>query len=149
MRLETWTSIASLGLAAMFVTILLSFYNFLIGPNGGGPDRVVDPGALLYQEIFISAVPSLVLAGFVFFNTRMRGDKLAGIMLIGAGIVMIAGMAFATTQVPQIQRQYVVGGIDSAPYIFIAAGVGVAAIGGYLIAMSRKKIAHTDLDDLR
>jgi len=149
MKLETWTSIAALGLSAMFVTILLSFYNFLIGPDGKGPDRVVDPGALLYQEIFISAIPCLVLAGFVFFNSRTYGDRLAGLMLIGAGIIMIVGMAVATTMVPYIQRQYVVGGIDSAPYIFMVAGAGVVAVGGYLIAMSRKKIARTDLDDLR
>jgi hypothetical protein len=149
MKLETWTSIAALGLSAMFVTILLSFYNFLIGPNGGGPDRVVDPGALLYQEIFISAVPGLVLAAFVFFNARTHGDKLSGLVLMAAGIVMIVGMAFGTTMISHIQRQYVVGGIDSVPYIFMVAGAGVVAAGGYLVVMSRKKFAHTDLDDLR
>ncbi|HEX2614327.1 MAG TPA: hypothetical protein VHL10_02460 [Nitrososphaera sp.] len=149
MKLETWTSIAALGLSVMFVTILLSFYNFLIGPDGKGPDRVVDPGALLYQEIFISAVPCLVRAGFVFFNARTHGDKLAGLVLIAAGVVMIVGMAVGTPMVPHIQRQYVVGGIDSVPYIFMAAGAGVVGAGGYLVAMSRKKFAHTDLDDLR
>jgi hypothetical protein len=149
MKLETWTSIAALGLSAMFVTILLSFYNFLIGPNGGGPDRVVDPGALLYQEIFISAIPCLVLTGFVFFNAKARGDKPAGLMIIAAGIVMIVGMAIGTTMVPYIQRQYTVSGIDSVPYIFLVAGAGVVAAGGYLVAISRKKFAHTDLDDLR
>ncbi|HEX2558110.1 MAG TPA: hypothetical protein VHK86_07290 [Nitrososphaera sp.] len=149
MKLETWTSIAALGLSVMFVTILLSFYNFLIGPDGKGPDRVVDPGALLYQEIFISAVPCLVLAGFVFFNTKTHGDKLAGLVLIAAGSVMIVGMAVGTTMITHIQRQYVVGGIDSVPYIFIGAGTAVVAAGGYLVVMSRKKFAHTDLDDLR
>ena len=149
MKLETWTSIAALGLSVMFVTILLSFYNFLLGPNGEGPDRVVDPGALLYQEIFISAIPCLVLVGFVFFNARTHGDKPAGMIIIGAGIVMIVGMTVGTTMVPHIQRQYVIGGIDSVPYVFMVAGAVVVAVGGYLVAMCRKKFAHTDLDDLR
>jgi hypothetical protein len=47
LKLEDWTSLASLGLAAMFVALLLSFYNFLIGPEGIGPERVVEPGSLL------------------------------------------------------------------------------------------------------
>ena len=46
-KLEDWTSLASLGLAVMFVALLLSFYNFLIGPQGIGPERVVEPGSLL------------------------------------------------------------------------------------------------------
>jgi hypothetical protein len=62
---------------------------------------------------------------------------------------MIVGMAVGTTMVPHIQRQYVISGIDSVPYIFMAAGAGVVGAGGYLVAMSRKKFAHTDLDDLR
>ena len=49
LKLEDWTSLASLGLAVMFVALLLSFYNFLIGPEGMGPERVVEPGSLLLQ----------------------------------------------------------------------------------------------------
>lgn len=149
MKFETWTSLASLGLSAMFVTILLSFYNFLIGPDGKGPERVVDPGALLYQEIFISAIPSLVLAGFAFFYSKTHGSKPGGLILIVAGIIMIAGMVVGTMMVPHIQRQYIVGGVDSAPYIFMVAGAGVVTVGSYLIVMSRKRYAQSDLDDLR
>ena len=54
LKLEDWSSLASLGLSAMFVTLLISFYNFLIGPEGSGPERVVEPGSLLIQLIFIS-----------------------------------------------------------------------------------------------
>jgi hypothetical protein len=149
MKLETWTSLASLGLSAMFVTILLSFYNFLIGPNGKGPEQVVDPGTLLFQEVFISGVPSLVLAGFTFVMARAYGNRAGGLMLIASGVIMITGMIVGTTMVPHIQRQYVVGGVDSVPYIFVAAGIGIIGIGGYLIFRSTKRFERSNLDDLR
>ena len=150
MKMETWTAVACLGLSVMFVTLLLSFYNFLIGPDGEGPQRVVEPGSLLLQLIFISAAPSLVLAGVVFALSKSYGDRPGGILLVAAGIVMIAGMAVGTTMVPKILSQYIVGGVAIAPYIFMAAGVGVAALGGYLLAVSKRRpTRYTDLDDLR
>jgi len=149
MKLETWTSLASLGLSAMFVAILLSFYSFLIGPDGKGPVSVVDPGALVIQEIFISAVPSLVLAGFTFAMARSYGNALGGLILIAAGIIMFTGMAIATTMVSHIPRQYVVGGVDVVPYVFMIGGAAMMAIGTYLIAQSRKKFSRSNLDDLR
>ena len=149
MKLETWTSVASLGLSIMFVTILLSFYNFLIGPNDKGPSQVVDPGTLLFQEVFISAIPCLVLAGFTFAMARSYGNRAGGLMLIASGIVMIAGMFVGTTMVPHIQRQYVVGGVDTVPYIFMAGGVGIIAVGGYLIFRTTKRFERSNLDDLR
>jgi len=82
LKLEDWTSIASLGLSVMFVALLLSFYNFLIGPQGEGPERVVDPGSLMLQIIFISAAPCVVLAGFVFGMAKTYGAWIGGTMLL-------------------------------------------------------------------
>jgi hypothetical protein len=149
MKLEEWTSLASLGLSAMFVALLLSFYNFLIGPEGEGPGRVVDPGSLVLQNIFISAAPCVVLAGFVFGMAKTFGNRLAGMMLIAAGVIMIAGMIAGIPMVARIPDQYVVGVVGVAPYFFMAAGAGVAAVGGYLIAATKRRRIRSDLDDLR
>ena len=150
MKMETWTAIASLGLSVMFVALLLSFYNFLIGPDGRGPERVVEPGSLLLQLVFISAAPSLVLAGVVFALSKSYGDRPGGMLLVASGIIMIAGMAVGTTMVPKILSQYIVGGVAVVPYVFMAAGAGVAALGGYLLAVSKRRPArYSDLDDLR
>jgi hypothetical protein len=148
MKLEEWTSIASLGLSVMFVALLLSFYNFLIGPEGEGPGRVVDPGSLVLQNIFISAAPSVVLAGFVFGMAKSFGNRLAGMLLIAAGVIMIAGMVVGIQMVARILDQYVVGVVGVAPYFFIAAGAGVAAVGGYLVAATKRRPIRSDLDDL-
>jgi hypothetical protein len=150
LKLEDWTSLASLGLSAMFVALLLSFYIFLIGPEGQGPERVVEPGSLLIQLIFISAAPCLVLAGFAFALARTSGSIIGGIFLIAAGIIIVAGMAIGIPMVPRIQSQYIVGAVLVAPYIFMPAGAGLIGIGGYLIAVSQKRHIHSrDLDDLR
>lgn len=149
MKLEDWTSLASLGLSVMFVALLLSFYNFLIGPEGKGPERVVDPGSLILQNIFISAAPSVVLAGFVFGMAKTYGTRIGGTFLIAAGVIMVAGMVAGIPMLARIPDQYIVGVVGVAPYFFIAAGAGVSAVGGYLVAASRRKRISSDLDDLR
>lgn len=150
LKLEDWTSLASLGLAVMFVALLLSFYNFLIGPQGIGPERVVEPGSLLLQLIFISAAPCLILAGVAFVLTKSSGSPVGGAILITAGIIIVAGMAFGLIMVPRIPSQYIVGAVGVAPFIFLPAGAGVTGIGGYMLAVSKRRRIHSrDLDDLR
>ena len=150
LKLEDWTSLASLGLAVMFVALLLSFYNFLIGPEGIGPERVVEPGSLLLQLIFISAAPSMVLAGFVFAMAKSYGSPIGGSLLVTAGVIIVVGMAVGLTMVPRIPSQYVVGAVGVAPFIFLPAGAGITGIGGYILAVSKRRHIHNrDLDDLR
>lgn len=150
LKLEDWTSLASLGLAVMFVALLLSFYNFLIGPEGIGPERVVEPGSLLLQLIFISAAPCMVLAGFVFAMAKSYGAPIAGSLLVTAGVIIVVGMAVGLTMVPRIPSQYIVGAVGVAPFIFLPAGAGITGIGGYILAVSKRRHIHSrDLDDLR
>ena len=150
MKLEDWTSLASLGLSAMFVALLLSFYIFLIGPDGKGPQQVVEPGSLLIQLIFISVAPSLALAGTAFFLATASGSRIAGAVLIASGIILIVGMAVGSTMVSQIQNQYLVGLVAVAPYIFLPAGAGVTGTGAYMLLVSqRRRVQSRDLDDLR
>lgn len=133
----------------MFVTLLLSFYNFLIGPDGEGPQRVVDPGSLVLQNIFISGAPSLVLAGFVLGMARTFGTRVGGIFLLASGIVMVSGMVVGVDMLTQIDDQYLVGTMPYVPYFFMGAGAGVIAVGGYLLVVSGKRARYSNLDDLR
>jgi hypothetical protein len=41
--------------------------------------------------------------------------------------------------VPKIKEQYIEGGINTIPYIFIIAGAGVIGLGGYLFYKNYKK----------
>ena len=148
MKLESWMAVASLGLSVMLVGLLLSFYNFLIGPDGEGPQRVVEPGSLLLQIIFISGAPCLVLAGFVFGMAKTYGTRIGGMLLVAAGVIIIAGMVVGITMLERIDEQYLVGAMPYAPYFFMGAGAGVAAVGGYLLAISGRRARYSNLDDL-
>ncbi|MGI0049779.1 MAG: hypothetical protein ACREAW_09585, partial [Nitrososphaera sp.] len=116
---------------------------------GKGPDRVVDPGSLILQLIFISAAPCVVLAGFVFGMAKSYGTRMGGMFLIASGIIMIAGMVAGIPILARIPDQYVVGVVGYVPYFFMAAGAGIAAVGGYLIAATKRRPISSDLDDLR
>ncbi|MEW5841193.1 MAG: hypothetical protein AB1753_09350, partial [Thermoproteota archaeon] len=116
---------------------------------GQGPERVVDPGGLLIQQVSISAAPAIILAGVVFAMDRSTGNRQAGLILVAAGAVMVAGMLYSAGLVPQIARQYAVGGIPAVPYVFAAAGAAVAGMGAYLVVASRKARSIGNLDDLR
>lgn len=149
LKLEEWISLASLGLSVMFVALLLLSYNFLIGPEGEGPEVVLNPGDLMLQNIFISAAPSVVLAGFAFGMAKTYGNLRGGMMLIAAGVIMIAGMVASIPILARIPDQFVDGVVGVTPYIFMAVGTGVATVGGYLIAATKRRRIRSDLDDLR
>lgn len=137
-RLETWISFASLGMAIMFVALMISFYLFLEGQVKKGPGIYVEPEAVLIQIISISGVPSLILAGIIFGFQKTREIIYVGIILISTGIVLISGMTFVTTITPNISSSYRVVGIDSVPYIFIIGGISVVCLGCYFINSSKK-----------
>jgi len=150
-KLETWVALGSLGMCIMFIALILSFFNFIVGPKGNGPDVYVDPTRVMIQLISISGAPSLILSGTVFGLTKSYGTIHAaiilittGIILITTGIILIAGMVAAWTIILKINEQFVVGGIDIIPYSFIVAGMGVAILGIYLFKKSKN---YRNLED--
>ena len=136
-KLETWVALGSLGMCIMFISLILSFFNFLVGPKGNGPDVYVDPTGVMIQMISISGAPSLILAGTVLGLAKSYGTIHAAIILMTIGIIMIAGMIAAWTLILKINEQFVVSGIDIIPYIFIVAGMGISILGIYLFKKSK------------
>ncbi|HET7345174.1 MAG TPA: hypothetical protein VFJ05_04805 [Nitrososphaeraceae archaeon] len=137
-RLETWISLGSLVMAIMFVALIISFYSFLVGPDGKGPGIYVDPQGVLIQIISISGAPSLILAGTVFGFQKKYETMHAALILIAAGIILIAGMLVAMTILPKINATYIIAGMDLILYIFIIGGIGVACFGCYLLNKSKR-----------
>jgi hypothetical protein len=121
----------------MFRALILSFFNFLVGPKGNGPDVYVDPTGVMIQLISISGAPILILAGTVFGLTKSYGTIYAAIILITTGIIVTVGMIAAWTLLLKTNEQFVGGGIDIIPYIFIVAGIGIAILGIYLFKKSK------------
>ena len=67
-------------------------------------------------------------------------SRSAATILIVTGTLLIVGMVVALIMlVPKIKEQYIEGGINTIPYIFIIAGAGVVGLGGYLFYKNYKK----------
>ncbi|MFZ0513218.1 MAG: hypothetical protein WAM14_16525 [Candidatus Nitrosopolaris sp.] len=144
-KLETWVSLGSLALGIMFVVLILSFYNFLIGPGGKGPQIFVDPVGISVLIVSIAGVPSLILAGVVFGISRSTAEPKSALIIISTGIILISGMLAARIVFSKINALFVVANMDLIPVIFIIGGIGVVTVGGYLLKTSNK--ARRNLED--
>ena len=143
--LETWVSIGSLAMVIMFIALMFSFYIFLIGPEGRGPEVTTDPSALLIQIISISGAPSLILAGTVLGISRGPVGRIPGLVLVFAGTIMLLAMLLLiNTTLPRISSQFHIFGIDYVPIIFIAGGIGIIACG--LTTIKKRQRTRTALD---
>ena len=138
LKLETWISFGSLAMTVLFAALMISFYLFLVGPDEKGPGIYVDPQGVLIQIISISEVPALILAGTVFGLQRAYLVKEATLVLIASGIIVIVGMAIAGTIVPKINRNYILGGIDAVPFVFMAGGAAVTCFAIYSLYRTRR-----------
>lgn len=147
LKLETWVSLGSLGMTVMFSALMISFYLFLVGPDAKGPGIYVDPLGVLIQIISISGVPGLILAGTVFGLQKAYVVKEATLILVASGIVLILGMAIVVTIVPGINRNYIFGGLNAVPFVFMAGGAAVACFAIYSLYRSRK--SQLKLEDER
>ena len=144
--LETWIALGSFAMAGMFVALMFSFYMFLIGSEGRGPDVTTDPGALLLQIISISGAPSIILAGTVMGISRGPVERNPGLVLIITGAILLTGMLLLMgTELPRISLQYHVSGIDYVPFIFVIAGIGIIGCG---LTTIKKKVRTTRNMDL-
>lgn len=144
-KFETWVALGSLALGVMFVALIISFYNFLVGPGGKGPQVFVDPIGVLVLIVSIAGVPCLILAGAVLGLSRSSAGRTSALILLITGIILIAGMSGARIAFTHINSLFVVPGMDLVPLIFIVGGIGVGAVGGYLLNASNK--ARRNLED--
>lgn len=143
-KFETWVALGSLALGIMFVILILSFYNFLIGPEGKGPQTSVDPFGATVQIVSISGAPSLILAGVAFATARSSAERKPAFILIATGIIFIGGMSAARILFSKIPLDWRAG-MDLVPVLFIFGGISVAALGGYLLMTSKR--ARRNLED--
>jgi hypothetical protein len=132
-------SITSLGLAIMFVLLIISFYNVLIGTEGQGPERYVDVRGVVVKTLSISGVPSIILAGISFGLSKNYGSRLVGLVLALTGVVLIIGMVIALYKSLMITDEFFHPLIVLVPYTFIAVGFAIFIIGFIFYLKSKKK----------
>ncbi len=124
----------------MFVLLIASFYNFLVGSEGRGPDRFVDINGVIVKTTSISAAPSLILAGIAFGLSKNYGNRLTGLLLSFSGIIIIIGMIISLNLTQRITSEFYQPILVIVPYIFIFGGIGIFIIGILLYLKSKKGI---------
>ena len=143
LNLEGWLSIASLGLAIMFVLLVISFYNALIGNEGKGPDRFVDVRGVVIKSLSISGAPSIILAGISFGLSKNYGNRLSGILLSITGIILIIGMVVSLSLSSNITSDFFHPILVIVPYTFILGGIAILIIGFIVYLKTTKGIKKT------
>ncbi len=124
----------------MFVLLVISFYNFLIGSEGKGPERFVDVRGVVVKTLSISGAPSIILAGISFGLSKNYGNRLSGMLLSFTGIVLIIGMVVSLSLSSNIISEFFHPILVLAPYIFIVGGIGILIIGFILYLKATKGI---------
>lgn len=145
--MEDWTALASLGMSVMFVGLLISFYSFLIGPEGEGPQRQVLPVPVQMQIMSISGIPAIIMAGIDYFLAKDSDAKRAGIILVAAGVIMVMGMVFVASMISKIPGEFRAQIFDLIPHVFAIGGAAIAVIGAFLIMKAKGPIDQTSFYD--
>jgi hypothetical protein len=138
-------SIASLGLAMMFVLLVLSFYNFLIGSEGKGPERFVDVRGVVIKALSISGAPSIILAGISFGLSKNYGNRLSGMLLSFTGIVLIIGMVVSLSLTSKVNSEFFHPILLIVPYTFILGGIAILIIGSIVYLKTNKGIKNREI----
>ena len=138
-------SIASLGLAMMFVLLVLSFYNFLIGSEGKGPERFVDVRGVVIKALSIPGAPSIILAGISFGLSKNYGNRLSGMLLSFTGIVLIIGMVVSLSLTSKVNTEFFHPILLIVPYTFILGGIGILIIGSIVYLKTNKGIKNREI----
>jgi hypothetical protein len=133
--IEKYLAVASLGLFAMFAGEINVFYNYLIAP------RVeVEPEPQILMFISIGAAPALSVAGTAFLMAKRYGSRQVGSIIVAGGAVLFAGMLYANSLVPQIDKNYLVSAVQTIPPLFMAVSFAVMAVGGLLFRTKKRPI---------
>lgn len=141
--LESWLSIASLGLATMFVLLMVSFYNVLISNEGQGPERFVDIRGVVVKTLSISGAPSIILAAISFGLSKNYGNRLIGMILAASGMVLIIGMIISLSISSNINSEFFHPILVLVPYTFIVGGIAIFIIGSIVYLKTKKGIKKT------
>ena len=129
----------------MFVLLVLSFYNFLIGSEGKGPEKFVDVPGVVVKTLSISGAPSIILAVISFGLSKNYGNKFSGMILSMTGLILIIGMMASLALVSNINREFFHPILLIVPYTFILGGIAILIIGSIIYLKTKKGIKNREI----
>jgi len=142
LRLESGMALAAIGLNAMFIAYLYSFYGRLSRPIEGS-NIVLYPEQLLMVGMFLFALPGLGLAIITYFLSKRDAPRVVSAILIAHGILMPLGMLYASTLTDIINEEYRIPALLIVPQIFLVAGFIPLGLGIHIAKLKPIKRRYT------
>ena len=129
----------------MFVLLVLSFYNFLIGSEGKGPEKFVDVPGVVVKTLSISGAPSIIVGVISFGLSKNYGNKFSGLILSITGLILIIGMMASLALVSNINSEFFHPILLIVPYTFILGGIAILIIGSIVYLKTKKGIKNREI----
>ncbi len=137
-KLETGLALAAIGLHAMFIAYIISFYVALSRPIDIG-SVILIPWQLLIVGIFLFGLPGFGLAGISYIIARRDVPRIVSVILIAQGIMMPLGMLYSSMLANNIVEDYKSDRFLAVPQIFLIAGFAPIGLGVHLAKLKPMK----------
>ncbi|MGH9921708.1 MAG: hypothetical protein ACRD38_03045 [Nitrososphaerales archaeon] len=137
-KLETGLALAAIGLHAMFIAYIISFYVALSRPIDIG-SVILIPWQLLIVGIFLFGLPGFGLAGISYIIARRDVPRIVSVILIAQGILMPLGMLYSSMLANNIVEDYKSDRFLAVPQIFLIAGFAPIGLGVHLAKLKPMK----------
>ena len=146
MTLEKYLAIAGLALSIFFVAEIITLFNFMINPSESA-DFGFEAAPKIFQFISLSIAPATIVFGVSFILSKRYGSKLNGILMITAGVIVLAGMIFAYTMIEHIQEKLIDTSVEATPVIFMIVSIPIIIFGVRLLKTRPRKPKKNYLED--
>ena len=146
MTLEKYLAIAGLALSIFFVAEIITLFNFMINPSESA-DFGFEAAPKIFQFISLSIAPAAIVFGVSFVLSKRYGSKLNGMLMITAGVIILAGMILAYTMIEHIQEKLIDTSVEITPVIFMIVSIPIIFFGTRLLKTKPRKPKKNYLED--
>ena len=146
MALEKYLAIAGLALSIFFVAEIITLFNFMANPSGN-LEFGFEAAPKIFQFISLSVAPATIVFGVSFVLSKRYGSKLNGILMITAGVIILAGMILAYTMIEHIQEELIDTSVGITPLIFMCVSIPIILLGIRLLKTKPRKPKKNYLED--
>ena len=146
MALEKYLAIAGLALSVFFVAEIITLFNFMANPSGN-LEFGFEAAPKIFQFISLSIAPAAIVFGVSFVLSKRYGSKLNGMLMITAGVIILAGMILAYTMIEHVQEKLMDISVEITPVIFMIVSIPIMFFGVRLLKTKPRKPKKNYLED--
>ena len=146
MALEKYLAIAGLALSVFFVAEIITVFNFMINPSDSA-EFGFEAAPKIFQFISLSIAPAGIVFGVSFVLSKRYGSKLNGMLMITAGVIILAGMILAYTMIEHVQEKLMDISVEITPVIFMIVSIPIIIFGVRLLKTRPRKPKKNYLED--